>query len=345
MSSYKGGSGSIGGVLGDALAGFFEVDPPVEAMKKFAKEDFGKYKEQIKANAEAFTLFGNAMSSYKGSTGGAMEVLAQGMSNYFNVPTPIDEFKKFAAISGIDVQQVKNNAEAFTAFGNAMATYQGGGNEGFWSGLGKGLLSFFGAGEEDVITKFQRFAALDAAGVVAISNGIGSLNGNLANFKTETANAAGSGMSILATSVSDNLTEDRTTLLNNFNAGLSGLNTTLTQTSTIVGAIQSISDAMSGLALSLDSLSSIDTAAINEIPWVKMAVFGKSGGKIELTSSASKNLNVSKEASDNLKKISTNTEAMIKLNNTMVKLLKEGFFGGETSKMSLFIDGKAVNTH
>jgi hypothetical protein len=344
MSSYK-GSGGMGDVLAAGVAKFFGIKQklPIEQFKEFATADFGDTKN-LENNAKAYTLFGNAMSSYKGSTGGVMEVLAQGVADYFKVDTPIDKFMKFAAISGINVQQVKNNAEAFTAFGNAMATYQGGGNEGFWSGLGKGLLSFFGSGKDDVITKFQRFAALDAAGVIAISNGIGSLNGNLANFKIETANATGSGMSILATSVSDNLTEDRTTLLNSFNAGLSGLNTTLTQTSTIVGAIQSISDAMSGLALSLDSLSSIDTAAINQIPWVKMAVFGKSGGKIELTSAASKNLNLSKEASDNIKKMATNTEAMVKLNNTLVKLTKEGFFGGEASRMSLYIDGKAVNT-
>jgi hypothetical protein len=163
----------------------------------------------------------------------------------------------------------------------------------------------------------------------------------LANFKTETANAAGSGMSILATSVSDNLTEDRTTLLNNFNAGLSGLNTTLTQTSTIVGAIQSISDAMSGLALSLDSLSSIDTAAINQIPWVKMAVFGKSGGKIELTSAASKNLNLSKEASDNIKKMSTNIQANLQISKNLQALMAVLADNGKAA-FQLNIDGRAV---
>ena len=42
--------------------------------------------------------------------------------------------------------------------------------------------------------------------------------------------------------------------------------------------------------------------------------------------------------------MAANTEVMVKLNNTIAKLLKEGFFGSESSQMKLFIDGKDVST-
>lgn len=396
MSSYKGGSGSLGGVLGDALAGFFKVKPPVEAMKEFAKEDFGQYKEQIKANAEAFTLFGNAMSSYKGSSGGLMEVLAQGAASFLKVPTPFDKFKEFASIEGIDVEKTKRNAEAFTAFGNAMATYTGGADPGFWSSLGSGIAAFFGAGESDIISDFQRFSKIDASGTVAVADSIGKLSQSLSGYSTQAATAVGKDLNEFVDYLDDGEVEwmatagpqmaafggHLNTLLPKFTmvspesvtalgAALQtfGLNVGAGFTTDMVSSVKDVTESFNGgfvsgltgiaaiadsmmlaaisvseLATSLNSLSSIDTAAINEIPWVKMAVFGKSGGKVELTTSASKNLNVSMDAAKNIAKMATNTEAMIKLNNTMAKLLKEGFFGGETSKMSLFIDGKAVNT-
>jgi hypothetical protein len=183
MASFKGGSGSLSGVLGDAAAKFFKVEPPLEQMKKFAAADFGDV-SRIKGNAEAFTLFGNAMASFKGMNGGLMAVLADGLAKFFGITPPFDEMKKFSAADGIDVAKTKNNAEAFTAFGTAMASYTGTGT-GFWSTLGKGILDFFGAGDGDLIAKFQRFAALDAGGVIAISNAIGSLNSNLAGFKLD----------------------------------------------------------------------------------------------------------------------------------------------------------------
>jgi hypothetical protein len=171
MSSFKGASGGIGGVLGDALAGFFKITPPIQQMKDFAKEDFGPLKDKIKNNAEAFTIFGNAMASYKGSGAGMLDVLAQATTKFLNVDTPFDKFQKFAAIEGIDVNRVKNNAEAFTAFGNAMAAYQGGGEEGFWSSLGAGISSFFGGGGKgDIISDFERFSKIDSAGITAVAD-------------------------------------------------------------------------------------------------------------------------------------------------------------------------------
>jgi hypothetical protein len=342
MASYKGGSGSLGGIIADGVAKFFGVEPPLEKMKQFATADLGDT-SKLKANAEAFTLFGNAMATYKGSGASTGDALAQGVASFLNVPSPLDKFKEFAAVSGINVEQVKNNAEAFTAFGNAMSTYEGGATEGFWSNLGQGLLSFFGGGSEDVITKFQRFAALDAGGVTAISTAIGSFNANLSGFNSESAEVVGKGMASVANATSTYLTSDRTDSINAFASAIGTLNLQLTALSGIASLVDTTAFAFSNLASALNTLGSINTGALKQIPWGDMEDFASEGGKFVLAASGGGSFALSKETTDNIKKMATNTEAMVKLNNTLVKLTKEGFFGGETSSMKLYIDGKDVN--
>jgi len=102
--------------------------------------------------------------------------------------------------------------------------------------------------------------------------------------------------------------------------------------------------AVDALANAFSRLGSINVSALNKIPWGDMEDFASEGGKFVIASGGGGSLAVSKDTADNIKKMATNTEAMVKLNNTLVKLTKEGFFGGETSRMSLYIDGKAVNT-
>ena len=342
MASYKGSSGSFSGVLATAVSDYFKIKPPIEQMKEFGKELIVKDTKILKANAEAFTTFGNAMASFKGADGGLMSVLASATADYFKVQTPIDKFKEFAAIPGINVQQVKNNADAFTAFGNAMASYSGTGT-GFWSSLGKGISDFFGGGDGDLITKFQRFAALDAGGVVAISDAIGKFNANLSNFKLESATAVSDGMSSVANATTTYLTSDRTASINAFASAIGTLTSQLTELSGIASLVDSAAFAFSNLASALNTLGSINTSALNQIPWGDMEDFASEGGKFVLASSGGGSFALSKDTTDNIKKMATNTEAMVKLNNTLVKLTKEGFFGSETSSMKLYIDGKDVN--
>jgi len=102
--------------------------------------------------------------------------------------------------------------------------------------------------------------------------------------------------------------------------------------------------AVDALANAFSRLGSINVSALSKIPWGDMEDFASEGGKFVIASGGGGSLAVSKDTADNIKKMATNTEAMVKLNNTLVKLTKEGFFGGETSRMSLYIDGKAVNT-
>ena len=102
--------------------------------------------------------------------------------------------------------------------------------------------------------------------------------------------------------------------------------------------------AVDSLANAFDRLSSIDVSSLKDIPWGDMEDFASEGGKFVLASSGGGSFALSKETTDNIKKMATNTEVMAKLNNTIAKLLKEGFFGSETSTMKLFIDGKDVST-
>lgn len=108
--------------------------------------------------------------------------------------------------------------------------------------------------------------------------------------------------------------------------------------------ITATATAVDGLATAFGRLGSIDTKAINAMPWQKMAGFAKVGGKFVLASSGGSSFVLSKDTTDNIKKMATNTDVLIKLNDTMVKLLKEGFFGNSetTSKLKLYIDGKDV---
>jgi hypothetical protein len=343
MASYKGGSGSLGGIIADGVAKFFGVEPPLEKMKQFATADLGDT-SKLKANAEAFTLFGNAMASYKGSGQGIGDALAQGVSSFLKVDTPLDKFQQFAAVSGINVEQVKNNAEAFTAFGNAMSTYEGGATEGFWSSLGQGLLSFFGGGSEDVITKFDRFSKLNAGGVVAISDAIGSLNKNLSGFSAATAETVANGFLTVATSTTTNLTAERASAINSFASAMGGLSSNLMSLAMVAPMMNVVSESFVNLASALDRLAQVDVNTINDMPWKSMALFSGAGGRITLASSANNSFNMTQNTAKNIEKLATNTDAMVKLNNTIAKLLKEGFFGGETSSMKLYIDGKDVNS-
>jgi hypothetical protein len=351
MSSFNGSSGSLSGMLADGVAKFFGIEPPIEKMKAFATADFGDT-SKLKANAEAYTLFGNAMSSFKGTAGGLGSVLAQGVADFFGVEPPFSLFQKFAAMEGIDVEKTKKNAEAFTAFGNAMASYSGSGT-GFWSSLGKGIMDFFGGGDGDLIAKFREFAALDAGGVTAISTAIGSFNTNLSNFKMEAATNVSEGMSSLANATSTYLTSDRTDSINAFSSAIGTLNSQLTELSGIASMVDSAAFAFSNLASALNTLGSINTAALTKIPWGDMEDFASEGGKFVLASSGQGSFALSKETANHIKELNQksnkNFDTSILRQNDMVALLAansvllEQIMNNTADGKAINLDGKKVN--
>jgi len=165
MSKFKGTGQGMWSTLTEGASQFFEIEPPVEQMKKFAAIDLGKEGvARVKDNAQAFVYFSQAMESYKG--GGTSETVAGTIAttaaNYFGADPPVTKMQQFAQINlGKDgVARVKTNAEAFVAFSNAMAQYKGGGElKNAVDSMVGGVVKFFGG--DDVITKFVKFTKLD----------------------------------------------------------------------------------------------------------------------------------------------------------------------------------------
>jgi hypothetical protein len=172
-----------------------------------------------------------------------------------------------------------------------------------------------------IATSLSSFATMDAANLLAVAGSVTALAAAVALF---------GGASILGA-------------IGSFFGG--GVFDDLKDISSYANPIQITADAVQSLANAFASLSSIDTSALTKIPWGDMEDFASEGGKFVLASNGGGSFALSKETTDNIKKMATNTEAMVKLNNTLVKLTKEAFFGGETSgQMKLYIDGKDVST-
>jgi hypothetical protein len=341
MASFKGSSGSLGGVLADGVAKFFKLEPPVEEMKKFAAADFGDI-SKLKGNAEAFSLFGNAMATFKGMNGGLMSVLADGLANFFGTEPPFELFKKFAAMEGVDVAKTKSNAEAFTAFGNAMASY-GGSGSGFWTSLGKGILDFFGGGDGDLIAKFREFAALDAAGVTAISTAIGSFNANLANFNMESAAAVSEGMTSVANTTTTYLTADRTAAINGFASSIGYLNSQLMGLGGIAPMMDTAAAAFVNLASALDRLAEVNTKSINDLPWLKLIAFANAGGKITLAQNANNSFNIAQDTANNIKTLAADIKTNLQVSKNLQALIAI-LADNEGSATQVVIDGKNIAT-
>jgi hypothetical protein len=243
-------------------------------------------------------------------------------------------------LSGLDASQMGAVALGITAMAGAVAIFGGASAVGgFMSAVG----SFFGG---DPVEKFRNFQNLDAAQLTAVADAIKYLGTGIASFViaptiAESVAALGKGFDEFA----DYLNDGEIETMNAFSSALIEFNAQLMQTAALSGAISITANAVQSLANAFGSLNGINTSALNDIPWGDMEDFASEGGKFVLASSGGGSFALSKDTTDNIKKMATNTEAMVKLNNTMAKLLKEGFFGsGETSTMKLYIDGKDVNS-
>jgi hypothetical protein len=171
-----------------------------------------------------------------------------------------------------------------------------------------------------ISTSIGNFATMDAGALASVAWSVTKLAGAVALF---------GGSSILGA-------------VGSFFGG--GVFSDLKDISSYANPIQTTANAVQSLANAFASLSSIDVSSLKQIPWGDMEDFASEGGKFVLASSGGGSFALSKDTTDNIKKMATNTEAMVKLNNTMAKLLKEGFFGsGESTSMKLYIDGKDVN--
>ena len=243
-----------------------------------------------------------------------------------------------ARLGGLNPGQLLAVAGGIAAMAGAVAIFGGASAiGGFMSAIG----NFFGG---DPVEKFLKFQNLDPARLQAVATSITNLATGIGAFGVlESVAAVSAALTTAFTNFGESVGAGASDGINSLASGLRALNEQLIITTSIASSIDVISAAFINLASALDRLASVNTKALNDVPWIRMTAFAGAGGRITLAQSANNSFNIAQDTAKNIEKMAGNTEAMVKLNNTMAKLLKEGFFGGETSSMKLFIDGKDMN--
>jgi hypothetical protein len=243
-----------------------------------------------------------------------------------------------ARLGGLNPGQLLAVAGGIAAMAGAVAIFGGASAiGGFMSAIG----NFFGG---DPVEKFLKFQNLDPARLQAVATSITNLATGIGAFGVlESVAAVSAALTTAFTNFGESVGAGASDGINSLASGLRALNEQLIITTSIASSIDVISAAFINLASALDRLASVNTKALNDVPWIRMTAFAGAGGRITLAQSANNSFNIAQDTAKNIEKMAGNTEAMVKLNNTMAKLLKEGFFGGETSNMKLYIDGKDMN--
>lgn len=176
-----GALGAIGGMVADGLGGFFDAEPPIEKLKKFAAMDIDA--EKVKNNAEAVAAYGKAMAMLAmseaaaglGNIGSIVSGLTSGIAGFFGGTPPVDKLAAFGQMD-LNVEKIKNNAEAVSAFGEAMAALAMSEAAGGLGSLGNlasslfdGITSFFGGSTGLPVDKMNEFGAaqLNRDGIIA----------------------------------------------------------------------------------------------------------------------------------------------------------------------------------
>jgi hypothetical protein len=152
-------TGLMSGLM-DKLSGKLDLKGPLKQL-----EEFGAVKvnaENVKNNADAMVLFGDAMSKYQGTNEGMWGTLTAGVAGFFKQEPPYVKMQNFAKIDlGKDgAQRVKTNAQAFVYFSQALSEFKGGGElKNAADNIVGGLVKMFGG--DDVMGKFVKFTKLD----------------------------------------------------------------------------------------------------------------------------------------------------------------------------------------
>jgi len=242
-------------------------------------------------------------------------------------------------LGGLNAGQLLAVAGGIAALAGAVAIFGGASAiGGFMSAIG----NFFGG---DPVDKFLKFQNLDPAQLQAVATSITNLATGISAFGVlESVAGVSAALTTAFTNFGESVGGGASEGINSLASGLRALNEQLIITTSIAGSIDVVSSAFLNLAYALDRLASVNTKALNDVPWIRMTAFAGAGGRITLAQSANNSFNIAQDTAKNIDKMAANTEVMVKLNNTIAKLLKEGFFGSESSQMKLYIDGKDVST-
>lgn len=271
------------------------------------------------------------MGGASGGAGGALQGIAQGLKAFASpqvliglaaitialkvlepvIASLVPIMVKLAEVVGnVLVKSLEVAAPIITSIFNGIGTVL--------SSIGTGIATIISSISDSI----SKFAGLNAGNLAAVAAGVTALSVAVGLFGVGNVIAA----------------------IGDFFGG--GIFDDLKDISNYATPIMATALAVDALASAFGRLSGLNVSALNKIPWDDMEDFASEGGKFVLASSGGGSFALSKDTTENIKKMATNTDAMVKLNNTMVKLLKEGFFGTSetTSKLKLYIDGKDVNT-
>jgi hypothetical protein len=174
----------INGML-DSLSSFLGITKKTESpLQKL--ENFGKLKvdaANIKTNAEAMTLYGNAMKTLPAPTGGwaAVGAFVGGVFSSLGklvglekAKSPLEKLKEFGEfqIGAKALARIPETAQAMTLYGDAMAKVPkpSGGWEGIGAmvgGIAKSIGGWFSSEKESPLTQLKKFGemAINTGGV------------------------------------------------------------------------------------------------------------------------------------------------------------------------------------
>lgn len=138
LGAASGIADAIKGVFG-AIIKIPTAQPPFKELEKFSKLTVDPAK--TKTNADAFVLYSQAMSTYKGGPGllaAVSQIAGAKLVQLFGQDGPLDSFAKFAAMP--IGPKAAENAKAFFNFASAMGILSGA-NSGLLGNLVKGAVT------------------------------------------------------------------------------------------------------------------------------------------------------------------------------------------------------------
>jgi GH24 family phage-related lysozyme (muramidase) len=152
--------GNLIGGFTDKVSGKLGIDGPFKKLEEFGKLQIDG--DRVKKNAEAMAAFGDAMSKYKGTDQSMWSTLSEGVAGFFEIEPPYSKMQKFAEIDLGEngAKRVKQNAQAFVYFSQALSEFKGGGElKNAADNIVGGIVKMFGG--DDVMGKFVKFTKLD----------------------------------------------------------------------------------------------------------------------------------------------------------------------------------------
>jgi hypothetical protein len=168
-----------------------------------------------------------------------------------------------------------------------------------------------------ISTSIEKFAGMDAANLLSVAGSVSALAAAVALF---------GGASILGA-------------IGSFFGG--GVFDDLKDISSYANPIQATADAVYSLANAFGQLSGIDASTLKQIPWSEMEDFAAEGGKFVLANSGGGSFALSKDTTENIKKLATDTKANVQISKNLQALLAV-LADNKDAAFQLSIDGSAV---